>query len=61
MTWEITTAHRDSIDELKGYVGILLVEVERLDANTFNVTVPDEKSDDVVEFCETHNLPCRLV
>jgi hypothetical protein len=61
MTWEITGSTTNQRAWLQGFIGILIVEFERIDSNTWNVTVPDDKADDVVEWASDNDLECRLV
>ena len=60
-TWEIQNSSLDQRSWIQGFIGLMLASWERLDENTWNITVPTEKSDDVVEWAENENLPCRLV
>ena len=59
-TLEITTTSRKQIDDII-QCATYPVEVEKLDANTFNVICEVEDVDKIDEACEGLGLPCRLV
>ena len=40
---------------------MLIVQWEKLDSDTWNATMPDEKADMFTDWAESEGLPCRLV
>lgn len=62
MTWELIVTTNEHPSYLRGRCGIITTTVERIDKDTFNVTVPDGELDDVVsDYCEANDIPCRVV
>ena len=62
MTWELTVTTSEHPCYLHALCGRIVTTIERIDKNTWNVTVPDGELDDVLsDYCEDHNITCRTI
>lgn len=65
LIFEITGSKIEQRDWITGRIGILRIKWERLDSNTWNLMLSDDRefpADDIIEeWAETYGLGCRLV
>jgi hypothetical protein len=61
MTWELTKPSYDQISYIRGRCGYIVTEVERIDKDIVNVTVPIEMDDILTDYCDQHGISCRLI
>lgn len=59
--WEITGSTIDQRSYITGLIGQLVCEWERLDSQTWNLTVPEDYSDEVVAWAEKNNIEIRMI
>lgn len=61
ITYEVLKSSLGQRDWIKGRIGLLRVEVERLDGDTHNITIPIESEDVFTDWADEHDLEYRLI